>query len=392
VTFAAAIWERAFRPFFGLAALYAVVSVGLWLLAYTGRAPAPAWLPGPWWHGHEMLFGFVAAAVAGFLLTAVPVWTGSRAVAGAPLAALVALWGAGRAALLLAGTLPAWAVALADLPFLLVVAALVARPVAAARQARNALFPAVVLVLALANGLVHAEALGWAVGAAPRGLRLGVDLVALLVVLVTGRIAPAFTANALRRDGADVQVRARPALERASQTGLALLALADLLALPAAATGALALATAAMAGARMAGWRSGHTRSDPLLWSLHLGAAWVPLGLACRAVAELTGALPFGTAIHALTAGAFGATVLAVMTRVPLGHTGRPLVVPRGIPLAYVLVNLGALLRVAGPAFRPDWTVALTVASGALWAAAFGWFAWSYAHILWGPRADGLPE
>jgi uncharacterized protein involved in response to NO len=383
------LFARGFRPFFLLAGLHATVWPLAWLAVLRGGLAAPAWLPPARWHAHEMLFGFATAAMAGFLLTAQPVWTNSVPVTGRPLALLAALWLAGRAAVAASGVLPAVVVAWLDLLFLPALAIAVGRPIARARHTRSYLFIAVLSALTLANLATHLDALGLAPGAAGPALRAAVFLTALLVVVLGGRLTPAFTANALARAGRPADVRVTPFAERWVQHAMVVAAVASLAAPGTAASGALALAAGAIVLARMRGWRTSRTLGDALVWSLHAGHAWVGVGFTCLGLADLTGWLPGTSGLHALTAGAFGAMILAVMTRVPLGHTGRPLVAPRGIPLAYALVSLGALARVLGPALAPGF--AAIALAGALWSAGFAIFVFVYAPILVSPRVDRQP-
>jgi len=382
---------HAFRPLFLGAAAYAALFVALWAAIWLGALPAPAWLAPHWWHAHEMLFGVVAAAIAGFLLTAVPVWTGTRALAGAPLAALAGLWAAGRIAMLAAGWLPAWLLALVDGAFLPAVAIVLARALWRTPRRANQAIGGVVALLALTNLAVHAHALGMLPGAAPRALRFAVDLAALLVVVIGGRITPAFTGNALRLRGIAAPIVARPALDRLAVAATAALAALDLVVPRSAATGVVACVAGVAVAGRMLGWQTRRALANPLLWSLHAGLAWVALGQLLVGVGDLTGAVPPVAGLHALTAGALGSMILAVMTRVALGHTGRPLVLPEGAALCYALVHVGALTRVAStfapaPAYAP-----LLAAAAVLWAAAFALYAALYARILLAPRVDGLP-
>jgi uncharacterized protein involved in response to NO len=383
------LFERGFRPFFLLGALHACSAVLFWLAVLAGWVAAPAWLTPAWWHAHEMAFGFVAAAAAGFLLTAAPTWTGSPPVAGAPLAALVALWLAGRGAMALAGRLPLALVATVDAAFLPALAAAIARPILAARQRRNYPFPAILALLALGNVATHIAAGGVLAAGAPVGLHGSVALAVLLIVVVGGRIVPAFTRNALARSGIDAPVRSAWALDRAAVAFAALFAAAEVAAPRTLASGAAALLAAVAVAARMAGWRTRRTLGDPLLWSLHLGYAWVALGLAAVALAELAGTIPWSVGLHALTTGAIGTMVLAVMTRVALGHTGRPLVAPPAATAAYLLVSAGALARTAGALAFPDPYLRVLVLSGSLWAGAYALFLVAYAPILLRPRVEG---
>jgi uncharacterized protein involved in response to NO len=337
-----------------------------------------------------MLFGLVAAAIAGFLLTAVPVWSGRPALCGAPLAALVGLWALGRLAMLAAGALPAGLVAGIDLAFLPALALVLARTLWRTGQRRNYGVVALVAVLALANAAVHAQALGLAAASAPRALRFGADVVVILIVVIGGRITPAFTANALLRWGEQARVRARPWLDRLALACVVLLAGVGLVAPRGQASGVLALLAGLAVAARMAGWQTLRTGRDPLLWSLHAGMAWVALGLLLVALGDLGASIPATAGLHALTAGAMGSMILAVMTRVGLGHTGRPLDLPRGALGCYLLVHAGALARV-GAALAPGAPQrALLLIGGLAWAAAFGLFAIIYASILTRARVDGL--
>lgn len=385
------LWGRAFRPFFLGAAVYGAIAVPWWALAWLGFLPLPGWLLPMWWHGHEMTFGFVAAAIAGFLLTASPVWAGRPALGGAPLAALVALWGAGRLALAAAGALPAWLVAAVDVAFLPAVALVVARTLWGSGQVRNFGIVGILVVLAGADAAMHAEALGLVAGVAGRALRLAVDAIVVLVLVIGGRIVPAFTRNALRRRGVDAPVRSRPWLDVAGVAAAGALALARPWAGPSSVTGALALLAGLAAGARLAGWQTRHTRSDPLLWSLHAGYAWAAVGLLLVAAGDLGAPAPSTAGLHALTAGAMGASILAVMTRVGLGHTGRPLELPAGVVWCLVGVNAAAALRVAAPFASGEVQRVLVVASGLAWSAALALFAVRYGPILLAPRVDGRP-
>jgi uncharacterized protein involved in response to NO len=319
----------------------------------------------------------------------VPVWTSTPAVSGRPLAALLGLWLMGRVAMTGANVLPRELVAALDLAFLPALAWVLARALLPARQPRNQGFLVVLAALFLCNAATHAEALGIALDAS-RALRAAADLVVVLIVVIGGRITPAFTRNALLRMGVEAQVRARPWLDRAAIAGVVGMALADVAAPRTRVSGALALLAALAVAGRMAGWQTRRTLGDPLLWSLHAGLAWVAVGLALVAASDLAGALPPAAGLHALSAGAMGAMLLAVMTRVPLGHTGRPLVLPRGAVACYALVHLGALLRVLAAAF-PAAPPALLAAAGFAWAGAFALYAALYAPILCAPRVDGMP-
>jgi uncharacterized protein involved in response to NO len=385
------LWGRGFRPFFLAAGLHGALVVPLWTAIWLGALPAPGWLAPLWWHGHEMVFGLVSAAIAGFLLTASPVWTGGPALTGAPLAALLALWVAGRLTLMAGGTLPSWLVAAVDGAFLPMLALAVARTLRGSGQRRNQALVGIVVALALANLVMHAEALGLVAGLAGRALRFAVDGIVVLLLVIGGRITPAFTQNALRRMGIERAVRSRPGLDRLGIVAAAALAVWTVLAGRGLGSGLLAAVAGLASAARLAGWQTWHTRSDPLVWSLHAGAAWVVVGLLLVAAGDLGAPMAAAAGLHALTAGAMGASILAVMTRVALGHTGRPLQLPGPALGCYVLVHVGALARVASAFAAGGAQQALLLASSLSWAAAFGLYAIVYGPTLLRPRVDGRP-
>jgi uncharacterized protein involved in response to NO len=381
-----ALWARGFRPFFLAAAAYAALIVPLSTASLLGAAHAPRWLTLPWWHGHEMLFGFVAAAIAGFLTTAAPVWSGRPALHGAPLIALFALWAAGRAAMLAGGALPACLVAAVDVAFLPALAVVLARTLWGSGQRRNHGIVALVAALGAANAVVHAAALGLVEPvAARRMLHFAVAGVVMLIVVVGGRITPAFTANALRQRAVAAPVVDGAWRRRAALAGAAAVAMIAIVAPESELERAVSIAAGGAVAVRMTGWQTRHILDDPLVWSLHAGTAWVAAGLVLR------GLHPAGTAgLHALTAGAMGAMILAVMTRVALGHTGRPLVLPRGVAPTYGLVHAAALARVAA-SLAPSAAPLLLAVSAATWTAAFAGFLVLYLPVLTAPRVDGRP-
>ena len=385
------LWGRAFRPFFLFGSAYGALAIGVWTAMWAGFLPFPTGYPPTWWHAHEMLFGFVAAAVAGFLLTAAPVWTGREALAGRPLAALATLWVLGRIAMGMAGVIPAPLVAAIDGAFLPVVALVLARTVIGTGQYRNYGVVALVAVLAVVDAAVHAHFAGLVSGAASRAFRFTVDVVVVLVVVIGGRITPAFTATWLMRTGVDAQVRSWRWLDRVAVAGAVLVALADLVAPRTGVSGAVAAAAGLAVAARMAGWQTVRTWRDPLVWSLHAGMAWVVIGFALVAAGDLGGDVPATAGLHALTAGSMGAMIMAVVTRVSLGHTGRLLVLPRFAAASYVLVHVGALLRVAAAVMGGRAAASVLLTAGVVWASAFAWFAFVYAPILVSPRPDGKP-
>ncbi len=380
-----ALFSAGFRPFFLLSALWAAVAVPLWLALFAGRIQVPSALAPIVWHVHEMIFGFGGATVAGFLLTAIPNWTGRMPIQGRPLAILVLLWLAGRIAVLLSAKIGANAATVFDLAFPLVFFTVVAREILAGRNWRNLPMLVALALLFSGNLLVHLEVLGLASTAAV-GNRLGVATLLMLISFVGGRIIPSFTGNWLAKQRPDI---ARPAaFDGLDRVALAMTALA-LVFWVAAPDGPVALWAELAAGitltARLLRWRGIFAGREPLLWILHLGYGWLALGFLLLALNGFVPVLPQTTALHALTAGAIGTMTLAVMTRTSLGHTGRPLTAGPRTTMIYVLVTLAAVLRLLAPLGGSQYVLVLSLA-GAAWSGAFGLFARFYFRPLTLPR------
>lgn len=377
-----------FRPFFALAGVYAALAVPTWLLMWLGHASLEPRLAPQHWHAHEMVFGFAAAALGGFLLTAVPNWTGQGAIRGRALLLLSATWLAGRVAMWLSGVLPPALVAAADLAFLPMLAAFQAPAIVRRSARRNGVFVLILLALFAANLAIHLEAMGLA-RSAPWGIDLGLGVLVLAVTLIGGRIVPAFTQGGLKAQGIPTAITPLPRLDLLAILGVGAMVLAEAAGLAPAAIGALAGLAALAALARLLRWHGHRTWRWPLLWVLQLGMAWLAAGLALKSAAAFA-LLPSAMAQHALGAGTIGMMILAVMTRATLGHTGRELVAVPGSAFAYLSVALGALLRVIAP-LVPDQLATLTVAGGLLWSLGFVLFLILYGRMLVGPRADGRP-
>lgn len=372
-----------FRPFFLSAGLYAVLMMALWLLVLRGII-TPGELPSAVWHGHEMLFGFAVAVIAGFLLTAAQNWTGIPTPSGLPLAALFGLWLAGRLSFLAPGLPPALVAAI-DLSFLPVLAATLALPILKARQLNNYPFPFMLLALTAANALVHGQALGLS-GTARLGLHLAAYVVVTMITVMGGRVIPSFTDNKLR-----TRARRWKSIERLVPVATVLALIAALVAPDSRITALLAALAAAVHAIRLAGWYTPKFWSVPLLWILHLGYAWIVVGFALLALSALGPGIVALSALHAFTAGGIGVLTLGMMARVSLGHTGRQLEPPRIMTLAFVAINLAVLIRVALPLLFPGMYAQIVAAAGLVWIAAFGLFVWVYAPMLLRPRVDGKP-
>lgn len=381
-----AFFRGGFRPFFFGGALWAVAALSIWLLALATGDPLPSSFDPLAWHRHEMLFGFVGAVIAGFLLTAVPNWTGRLPIAGLPLAGLFGLWAAGRLAVLFSQAVgPAVAAAL-DVGFFLVLAAAAGREVL---QAGNRNLPVVGLVFlfGLVSGLDHAAAAGL-LGDPDLGWKSAVALVTLLISLIGGRIVPSFTRNWLSKQGVREGLPAQPTGFDMAVIALTALAFLMWLTGPAGVPQGLLFAIAAGAQAlRLMRWKGWKTARDPLVLILHVGYAWIPIGLALLAAVNLGVAVPQSAAVHALTAGAMGTMILAVMSRATLGHTGRELRAGAGTQAGFGLVTAAALLRVAAPLGLLDYRLGMEIA-GTAWLAAFLLFLLAYGPLLFRRRVD----
>lgn len=383
-----ALFAYGFRPFFWAAGAYALVGLIAWLSIYVSGVLPLHDQPPQLWHGHEMLYGFVGAAIAGFLLTAVPSWTGARGFAGGPLIVVATIWLVGRLAFAVAAILPIALVALCELAFLPALAALIAPPLLRARN-RNTPLLLVLGVLWLADAVFMYALLRSDAPLARNALLSALNVVLLLITIIGGRIVPVFTANALRNRGAPANIRSYRWLDAATIGAMVGVVLFDLVAPWQPLAGWVAALAAVAHAARLAGWRGLRTLHEPLVWCLHLAYAWMPIGLAMKAAFLLTGAGWGAYWLHALTIGVAASMVLAVMTRAALGHTGRPLRASRPIAVAYVLLWLATLVRVLAPAAGAAaylWTV---IAAGILWSAAFALFLIGYTPILTRPRVDG---
>jgi uncharacterized protein involved in response to NO len=375
-----ALLRQGFRPFFLGAGLWAVVAMVLWLAALQGTAAIPTAFDPVAWHAHEMLFGFVTAAIAGFLLTAIPNWTGRMPLQGFPLAILLGLWLTGRLATWGSEWIGAGIAAALDLAFLPLLLGVVLREILAGRNWRNLPMPVVLGGLLAANALTHADAAGIA-ATGPLGQRLGIAIVVLLICLVGGRIIPSFTLNWLKKRG-QTRLPARFGAHDRVALGLAATALAIWVSAPESAIGGAALIAAGLANLiRLLRWRGHLTLTEPLVWSLHLGFIWAPIGLLLIGLGAFLPDVPLAAGLHALTAGAMGGMTLAVMTRATLGHTGRLLTADRLTAAAYLLVAAAAVLRLAA-AFSADGYVPLLWTSGLAWSAAFGLFVVRYGRML----------
>lgn len=375
-----------FRPFYLCGGLFAVLGLPAWMAVYFGLLQGPTLMPSLLWHAHEMLFGFVGAIIAGFLFTAVVNWTGRPTPRGIPLALLTGLWVAGRIVFWI-DAIPVAVSVLVDSAFLFLVAVAILKPVFAAANWRNLGVVAIVTLLAVANLLFHLANTGVVHYSLAAALQNGLNVVILIIVVIGGRVIPFFTANAIPGSG----VRRDPAGDMLGIGSVILMLIVDALPQGGAIVPPVALAAAVFNAWRMYPWMSASVLEKPILWVLYLGYAWVVAGLALKGLSGWTGLVPQTAAVHAITVGAIGSMTLGMMTRTALGHSGRPLILPRAVVWGYVLVNLAALVRVAGTFLATQGYAASLLLATVAWSAAWLIFVVVYWPILTGPRIDGRP-
>jgi uncharacterized protein involved in response to NO len=384
------LFAYGFRPHFLLAGLASLILVPLWAVSFVAGTPLGTGWPPTLWHGHEMLFGFITCAIAGFLLTAVPSWTGQKGYAGAPLVALALVWLIARIMILSSSLWPPVLTAVADLAFLPSLAVLIAVPLARQRN-RNTPLMLVLGLLWLTNLTFHFAVIRSNPPLARHALIVGIDIVLILVTIIGGRLVPAFTTSALRQQGCQSALRSRLVLTIMAVALMVLIAVGDVLWPETRIAGMLAGIAAVVQGLRLLQWKSLQTLRQPIVWILHLAYAWLPVGLGLKAAA-LLGRYAIGAFwLHALTIGALATMITAVMTRASLGHTGRALVVHPLTTAGYVMLTAAALVRVFGlTALRLSYPQ-VVILTASFWTASFALFVGVYAPILWGPRADGKP-
>ena len=377
-------FSSGFRPFFLAAALWAAVAMMLWIGAVTGLWTIASEYGPVAWHAHELLFGYVGAAMTGFLLTAIPNWTGRLPVRGGPLLALLCLWLAGRVAMLVSDSIGTVAAAAIDSLFLVAVALTVVREVIAGRNWRNLKTAGIVSALAIANIGFHCETI--IAGAPNYGMRAAIALIVSLVMLVGGRIVPSFTRNWLAQKGA----QRLPVPFGPPDIGLIAIAAVALVAWAIApetvAAGVLLLVAAGAQGFRLSRWAGLATWRQPLVFVLHCGYAFIPLGFLAVGISALWPGVvtPVGT-LHAWTAGAVALMTLAVMTRATLGHTGRTLTAGPATSAIYLAAGIAALARVAAP-LVPLLTMPLLEVAAVAWIGSFAGYAIIYGPMLTGAR------
>ena len=379
-----ALFSFGFRPFFLAGAIAAAVIPVITALAFSG-AIAFNFAGGVIaWHSHEMIYGYLSAIVAGFILTAVPNWTGRLPLLGGRLAGLFFLWFAGRIAVFMSGQLNGFVVGIVDVSFLFLLDVFLWREVLHGKNWRNAPVCMLVLLFAIGNAIWHWQMLQG--GSAAQGLYFGMAVIAILLALIGGRVTPSFTRNWLAKTGRETFDASFSMLDKAAIGVLAVSILMWLAAPRLALTGVALMTAAALHLVRLARWCGWRTGAEPLVLILHIGYFWLPLSLLLLGLSVfLPATFPTVVALHALTAGAAGVMTLAVMTRATLGHTGRPLSADTVTIVIYTLVNLGAAIRVLALLLPLPYATAIAVSS-LMWGGAFALFAIVYGRYLLAPR------
>lgn len=386
----ASLLSSGFRPFFLAAAVQSAAMVGFWVPWFLGFIHIPSALPPTAWHAHELLFGYVPAVIAGFLLTATPNWTNRPPIVGASLAGLFILWCAGRVAIAVSDWLGSFATMLIAVAFLAALTATVAHEIVASRNWRNLKIVAILAALCAAQGLFHYEI--WRYGRMIHGDRAAVALIILLIMVIAGRITPAFTTNWIRKNNPGREPAPFGAVDRFAMivAGAALAGWSVLPSIPAAflPISILLFVSGMLHAVRLFRWSGHRTLAEPLVTMLHVAYAFVPLGFLLAAWATLqddSGSASAAT--HAWTAGAIGLMTLAVMPRVTRGHTGRPLTAPVSVVTMFGLAVIAAAARIAA-ALRPEWTMIALPMAGLTWIAAFLGFAVLHARMLVARRSS----
>lgn len=375
-----ALFCQGFRPFFLAAGLWGAAAVPLWLLVLLGGVEVPTVFAPAIWHAHEMVFGFAAAVVAGFLLTAIPNWTGRLPLQGLPLAALFGAWIAGRIAVAGSAAIGAGPAAAIDLAFLVLLLFFALREIVAGRNWRNLPMLLALLLLIVANAMTHLEAAGLAATGSV-GTRLGIATLVMLIGLIGGRIIPSFTRNWLVKRGSTTLPAAFGPFDRLCLIAMLAGLLAWVFAEDQTAAGAALIVAGLLNLPRWTRWQGRHTLSEPLVWSLHLGFLWVPLGLLLLGLGVVAPQIVSPTAgLHALSAGAIGGMTLAVMTRATLGHSGRDLKADGWTAAIYLAIALAAALRISASVVAEIYLPLLCL-SAIAWTAAFAIFALIYGRI-----------
>jgi uncharacterized protein involved in response to NO len=386
-----AIWQQAFRPFFLFACIFSILSMGAWAWVQAGELYFMPYGGVTFWHAHEMLFGFVAAIIVGFLLTAVQSWTGLRATHGKPLIALFTLWLLARLFMLINVFAFKWFTALLDISFLLLAAFFMARLVLKVKQYRNLIFVPILLLLATANLFTHLSVMTGEMHFYTQGIYSTVMIITLMMTVVAGRVFPMFTANGTKTK----KVENLAWLEKGVIGLTAMLVLIHFTETQHVLSNKLmvllfTLSTLAHS-VRAIRWRPQVTFKTPLVWSLHLAYWFIPTSFMLFALHYAGFNITTSNALHGLTAGAMSSLILAMIARISLGHSGRPLTPHWIMKYAFSIIVFAGSIRLFSAHIQGYFSFNLHVLSAVLWALAFGIYVVVYARILSSPRPDGKP-
>ncbi len=382
------ILQNSFRPFFIVAGIWATLAVPFWILNYFGLLIVADNFDILLWHQHEMLYGFIAAAITGFILTAIPNWTGRLPIKNKPLGFLVFLWIIGRIGFLTIPIIGAKVVALLDLPFLIILVLVILREIVSGKNWRN--LPVIILIslFTLGNILVHLQLLD-VIESAELGIRLSIFVLSILLALIGGRIVPSFTRNWLSQNQVNRFPSRAGIFDKVCLVSLVVFVIAQIITPYHQLTSLLALLAGLLQGIRLIRWKVWLTLSEPLIWILHVGYMWLSVALVLIGLAGLTDFVPYTSSYHALTIGAFSTMILGVMTRVSLGHTGRTLKATFGTTTIYVFITIASVLRVS-ESFLNDSRNLILSFSGIFWTLSFALFVFIYFPILTQPRKSNM--
>ena len=386
-----AIWRQAFRPFFLFGGIFSILSISTWATVLAGKFYFTPYGGLTFWHAHEMLFGFVAAIIAGFLLTAVQNWTGLRATHGKSLITLFSLWLIARIFMLFGAWSYSWITTLIDISFLPLTAFFMARLVLKVKQYRNLVFVPILLLLATANLLSHVSVITGDTHFYTQSIYGTVMTITLVMTLITGRVVPMFTANGTKT----TKVENLPWLEKLTIGSTAILFLIHFAnmqtILPSQLLALLFLLCSLSHSIRAIRWRPHITFNTPLVWSLHLAYWFIPTSFLLFSLHYMGVTISASNALHGLTAGAISSLILSMIARISLGHTGRPLTPHWITKYAFSLIILAGSMRMFSAHIQMYFLFNLHILSAALWALAFGIYVVVYIPILTSPRPDGKP-
>jgi uncharacterized protein involved in response to NO len=385
----APIWRQAFRPFFLFACIFSILSIGAWALVQAGELYFMPYGGVTFWHAHEMLFGFVAAIIVGFLLTAVQSWTGLRATNGKPLMVLFSLWLLARIFMLLDVFSLHWITAVFDMSFLLLAAFFMAQLVLKVKQYRNLIFVPILLLLATANLFTHLSVMTGEIHFYTQGIYSTVMIITLIMTVVAGRVFPMFTANGTQTKKVDNLAW----LEKSVISLTAIVMLIHLFGLQQMISSKLMALLFVICSAahsiRAIRWRPQVTFKTPLVWSLHLAYWFIPISFLLFALHYAGVNISTSNALHGLTAGAMSSLILAMIARISLGHSGRPLTPHWVMKYAFGLIVIAGSIRLIAPHIQTYFSFNLNVLSAVLWAIAFSIYVVVYVPILLTARPDG---